>query len=249
MAALPSRFTVFPAIDLRRGQVVRLTQGRDDQRSEYGLDPVETARAFEAAGARALHVVDLDAAFGDGTNRDVIRAIVDAVGVPVQVGGGVRDDASFDALMQAGVAAAIVGSAAVEDPAWVSRLVARHGDRVVVGIDARDGDVKLRGWVDGSARSALDVASDMAARGVARVIYTNIANDGMLGGCDLAGSIALAQATGMGIVVSGGVGTLADIEGAAAAAGQGIVGVIVGRAIYEKRVRVDDAVRVGDADA
>jgi phosphoribosylformimino-5-aminoimidazole carboxamide ribotide isomerase len=144
MTTLPADFTVFPAIDLRHGRVVRLAQGRDDARSDYGLDPVEVARSFQAAGARALHLVDLDAAFGDGDNRAVIARVLDAVDLPVQVGGGVRSDEAFEALASLGVAAAIIGSAAVEDPSWVGRLVERWGDRVIVGIDARDGDVKLR---------------------------------------------------------------------------------------------------------
>ncbi len=235
-------FTVFPAIDLRRGRVVRLSQGRDDAQTAYGDDPVAVATSFVEAGATALHVVDLDAAFGDGAQREVIGRIVDAAGVPVQVGGGVRDDAAADALLAVGVSRVIVGSAAVERPEWLGALVSRLGERVVVGIDARDGEVKLRGWVEGGGRSALEVASDVAARGVREVIYTDIARDGMLGGPDIAGSRELAEQAGVRVIVSGGVSGAGDIA-AAAVAGDGVVGVIVGRALYEGCVDVAGALR------
>lgn len=240
---IADRFTVFPAIDLREGRVVRLHQGRDAERTDYGDDPAQVARDFVAQGARALHVVDLDAAFGDGDNREWIARIVAAVGVPVQVGGGVRSDGAFDALMSLGVTRAIVGSAAVEDPAWVASLTARHGARVVVGLDALDGDVKLRGWVEGSARPVLDVALQMQACGVREVIFTNISQDGTLLGPDLRASIQLAAQSGLGVVVSGGVGSLDDVRACARAANDAqITGVIVGKALYEHRFSVADAV-------
>jgi phosphoribosylformimino-5-aminoimidazole carboxamide ribotide isomerase len=237
-------FTIFPAIDLRRGRVVRLQQGRDDAQTSYGDDPVAVAEQFEQAGAQYLHVVDLDAAFGDGDNREAIARIVAAVRMPVQVGGGVRNDAAVDALLSQGVRRVIIGSAAVEQPAWVADVVARVGAAsVVVGIDARDGEVKLRGWVQGGGRSVTDVARDMAAAGVRTVVYTDIARDGMLTGPDTAGSAALAAASGLQVVVSGGVGALEHLL-AAAAAGPGIDGVIVGKALYEQRFTLQQALGV-----
>lgn len=241
----PAGFVVLPAIDLRHGQVVRLTQGRDDARTEYSDDPAAMAASFVEAGAEILHVVDLDAAFGDGDNRAAIAAICGTVDVPVQVGGGVRDDDAVDALLSLGVHRVIVGSAAVENPDLVSRLVDRFGERIVVGIDALDGDVKLRGWVEGSARSAVDVGRDMAARGVREVVYTNIAQDGTLAGPDVASSLALAEATGLSVIVSGGVGDASHITAVAQAAGDVLGGVIVGKAIYEGRVTVRAAIEAG----
>lgn len=239
-----SGFMIFPAIDLRHGRVVRLSQGRDDAQTVYGDDPVAVAQAFEASGAQALHVVDLDAAFGDGDNRTQIRAITAAVGMPVQVGGGVRDDVSVDDLLACGVWRVIIGSAAVENPAWVGQVVQRVGtERVVVGIDARDGEVKLRGWVAGGGRSVQQVAHDMAAVGVRTVVYTDISRDGMLTGPDVEGSVLLARESGMQVVVSGGVGALGHLQ-AAANAGTGIDGVIVGKALYEKKFTLSQALGV-----
>lgn len=241
----PDGFLVLPAIDLRHGRVVRLTRGRDDARTEYSDDPAAIAASFVDNGAEIVHVVDLDAAFGDGDNRAAIAAIAGTVDVPVQVGGGVRDEAAVEALLGMGVHRVIVGSAAVENPDLVSRLVARWGDRVVVGIDALDGDVKLRGWVEGSARSAIDVGRDMADRGVREVVYTNIAQDGTLAGPDIASSLALAEQTGLSVIVSGGVGSAEHIRAVTASAGSALGGVIVGKAIYEGRVTVREAIEAG----
>jgi phosphoribosylformimino-5-aminoimidazole carboxamide ribotide isomerase len=240
---MTATFTVWPAIDLRGGRVVRLSQGRDDARTEYGDDPVAVAESFVADGTQALHVVDLDAAFGDGSGRGHIARICAAVGdrVRVQVGGGVRSDADVEELLGRGVARVVVGSAAVERPAWVGELVARWGaDRIIVGLDARDGDVKVRGWVDGSGRRAEELAAELAALGAGETVYTNIARDGMLGGADIDGSVALARA-GLRVVVSGGVATLDDVREAARRAGEGLGGIIVGRALYEGRFTVAQA--------
>ncbi len=246
MSAFPPRFALYPAIDLRRGRVVRLTQGQDDATTIYDLDPVSVARSYVDAGAECLHLVDLDAAFGDGNNREVIRAVVRALGVPVQVGGGVRSDEAARELLDAGVARVIVGSRAAEDPAWVADLVKQFGEQIVAGIDARDGQVMLRGWVEGAGRSATDVARDMASAGIRTVIYTNIANDGMLSGPDFAGSAALARASGLGVIVSGGVGSLDDVR-QAAAGDTPFDGLIIGKALFEGRFTMAQAMEASRA--
>ena len=234
---------LFPAIDLLGGKCVRLYQGDYAQSKVYGDDPVAQARAFEAEGAPWIHVVDLDAArTGDPVNRTVIAAIADAVGVPVQTGGGVRDDAAADALFAAGVARVVVGTAALEDPAFVRRLAARHP--VAVGLDARGRDVAVRGWLEGSGQDLLALANAFGDAGVAALVVTEISRDGTLEGPDLAGLADVVAATTIPVVASGGVGTLADLSALAAlqSGGRTLAGAIVGRAIYEGAFTVADGV-------
>lgn len=238
-------FTVFPAIDLRHGRVVRLEEGRDDRRTEYGDDPVAVAQSFVDAGAQAIHLVDLDAAFRDGDNRALIRRVVEAVGVPVQVGGGVREDAHVDALLDLGVRRVIIGSAAVSNPEWVGQLAQKHGDKIVAGLDAKHGEVRTHGWVEGSGIQVVDLGRRMAELGVKRIIYTDISRDGMLGGPDIEGSAKIARETGLEVVISGGVAGAADIRASSQTGEPGVVGVIVGKAIYEGRVSPKDAVEAG----
>jgi phosphoribosylformimino-5-aminoimidazole carboxamide ribotide isomerase len=235
---------LYPAIDLRGGEVVRLAQGESDRQTSYGTDPAAQARTFAEAGARWLHVVDLDRAFGTGDNDAAIAAIVAAVGsaLAVQVGGGVRSVERARTLAQLGVTRVILGTAAVERPALVDEVVAALGpDAVAVGIDARDGAVALRGWTETSAVRATDLAARVAGQGVRTVIYTDIARDGMLGGPDLAGSVALQAAAGVSVIASGGIATLEDLR---AVADAGLGGAITGRALYEGRFALADALAV-----
>lgn len=235
---------LYPAIDLRGGEVVRLAQGESDRQTSYGTDPAAQARAFADAGARWLHVVDLDRAFGTGDNDTAIAAIVAAVGtrLAVQVGGGVRSVERARALVDLGVTRVIIGTAAVERPTLVDDVVAAVGaDAVAVGIDARDGAVALRGWTETSAIQATDLAIRVAGQGVRTVIYTDIARDGMLGGPDLAGSVALQAAAGVSVIASGGIATLDDLRAVAEA---GLGGAITGRALYEGRFALADALAV-----
>jgi phosphoribosylformimino-5-aminoimidazole carboxamide ribotide isomerase len=238
---------LFPAIDVMDGQVVRLSQGQAERKTVYSADPVAQARAFARAGARYLHVVDLDAAFRKGDNRRVIaRVIAESGGLDVQVGGGVRDLYDVGALRDMGAWRVVIGSAAVEDPELVGQAVARFGaHRVAVGLDARDGTVRIKGWTEGAGRATVDVARDMARRGVTTLVYTDIARDGMLGAPDVEGAVELARATGCRVVVSGGV---ASEEHVGAIAGHGererIDGVIVGKALYEGKLDVTRAVRL-----
>jgi phosphoribosylformimino-5-aminoimidazole carboxamide ribotide isomerase len=236
---------LFPAIDLRGGRCVRLFQGDYGRETVYGDDPVAQAEAFAAAGAPWIHVVDLDAArTGEAANRAVVAAIAAAVDVPVQAGGGVRDDAAADALLTAGVRRVVVGTAALADPAWVRRLAARHPGRVAVGLDARGRDVAVHGWTEGSGRDLVDVARGFDDAGVAALVVTEIGRDGTLAGPDLGQLGDVLAATGLDVVASGGVGTLADLRALAAldVGGRRLAGAIVGRALYEGAFALPEAV-------
>jgi len=228
-------FELYPAIDLRGGRVVRLHQGDFDQETVYDDDPVAVARSFEAAGAHWIHVVDLDAARRTGSNRDVVVAVAQGVSVPVQTGGGVRDAS----LLDEGVARIVLGSAAIEDPALVRRLASEHPGRVAVGLDHWGGEVRVRGWKEGSGRRLLEVAAELALPGVAAFVVTDISRDATLIGPDLEGLGALRGAIDVPVIASGGVGSLDDLV---ALRNLGVAGAIVGKAIYEGRFGVSEAV-------
>ncbi|NCY16984.1 MAG: 1-(5-phosphoribosyl)-5-[(5-phosphoribosylamino)methylideneamino]imidazole-4-carboxamide isomerase [Actinobacteria bacterium] len=233
---------LFPAIDLLEGRAVRLYQGDYDRETIYNDDPVEQARLFAAEGARWIHVVDLDAArSGTPRNREVIAAIAAAVDVPVQTGGGVRDDDAAAALFDAGVARVVLGTAALEDPALVRRLASRVP--VAVGLDARGREVAVRGWEQGSGRDLLDVAREFADAGVEALIVTEIGRDGTLAGPDLEGLGEVLDATELPVIASGGVGVLDDLRALASlrSGGRSLAGTIVGRAIYEGAFTVREA--------
>jgi phosphoribosylformimino-5-aminoimidazole carboxamide ribotide isomerase len=243
---------LFPAIDVRDGRCVRLYQGDYAQETVYADDPVAQAQAFAAEGARWVHVVDLDAArTGDPHNREVVAAIAAAVDVPVQAGGGVRDDGAADDLLSLGVARVVVGTAALERPDWVRDLASRHPGRIAVGLDARGHDVAVRGWVEGSGRDVVEVARRFDGAGVAALVVTEIGRDGTLAGPALDQLADVLGATSLDVVASGGVGTLADLRGLSALEvdGRRLAGVIVGRALYEGAFRVNDAVATVEAHA
>jgi phosphoribosylformimino-5-aminoimidazole carboxamide ribotide isomerase len=234
---------LFPAIDLRGGRCVRLYQGDYGRETVYGDDPVAQARAFAAAGAPWVHVVDLDAArTGQPVNRPIIAAVAEAIDVPLQVGGGVRDDDSATALFDAGVARVVVGTAALEDPAFVRRLAAQH--RVAVGLDVNGREVAVRGWLEGSGRALDDVAAEFADAGVEALVVTQIARDGTLEGPDLELYRELLASSPIDVVASGGVGTRDDIRALAGVRvnQRGLAGAIVGRALYEGRFTIEQAV-------
>jgi len=233
---------LFPAIDLRGGRAVRLYQGDYARETVYSDDPVAQAEAFAAEGARWIHVVDLDAArTGDPVNRAVISEIAAAVDVRVQTGGGVRDDAAADALVDAGVARVVIGTAALERPDLVARVAARMP--VAVGLDARGREVAVRGWEQGSGRDLLDVAREFADVGVQALVVTEIERDGTLAGPDLGGLGEVLEATDLPVVASGGVGSLEDLRALAALRreGRALAGAIVGRALYEGSFTLTDA--------
>ncbi|HYF65331.1 MAG TPA: 1-(5-phosphoribosyl)-5-[(5-phosphoribosylamino)methylideneamino]imidazole-4-carboxamide isomerase [Herpetosiphonaceae bacterium] len=221
---------LIPAIDLRDGRCVRLVQGDFDQTTVYGDDPAEVARRWEAAGATRIHVVDLDGAkAGRPTQTATVAAIVRAVGVPVQLGGGLRDQAAVDTAFELGVSDVILGTAAVRDPEWLAELVARYGKAITVGIDARNGVVATEGWLASSRHRATDLADQMARIGVARIIYTDISRDGTLSEPNYAQTAALVQPGGPAIIASGGI---ARVEHLQKLAEYGIAGAIVGTALY-----------------
>jgi phosphoribosylformimino-5-aminoimidazole carboxamide ribotide isomerase len=241
---------LLPAIDLRDGRCVRLYQGDYARETVYGNDPVAQAQAFAAEGARWIHVVDLDAArTGKPRNHDLVAAIAAAVDVAVQSGGGVRDDATADALLSRGVRRVVVGTAALERPDWVRCLAARHPGRVAVGLDARGRDVAVHGWVEGSGHDLVDVARRFEDAGVAALVVTEIGRDGTLAGPALDQLAAVLEATVIDVVASGGVGTLADLRvlSALEVDGRRLAGAIVGRALYEGAFRVAEAVATVEA--
>jgi phosphoribosylformimino-5-aminoimidazole carboxamide ribotide isomerase len=242
---------IFPAIDLRAGRVVRLRQGRADDETVYGDDPAQIAARWQSEGAEWLHVVNLDGAFGDASSANLreLARIISAVSIPVQFGGGMRDSASIDAAFALGIACIVLGTAAIENPGLVSDAVARFGaDRVVVGIDARDGIVATRGWREQSQTTALDLAKQMRERGVLRIVYTDIARDGMLQGIDADAIGNLARATGLRVIASGGVASQRDIEALRARERDGIEGLIVGKALYTGAVSLKEAIHAGKAN-
>jgi phosphoribosylformimino-5-aminoimidazole carboxamide ribotide isomerase len=236
---------LFPAIDLRAGHFVRLVEGDFARETVYGDDPVAVARSFARQGAPWIHVVDLDAArTGDPVNRPVVEAIAGSVTVPVQTGGGVRTVEDAAALFAAGVTRVVVGTAAVERPELVDELASRWPGRVAVGLDHRDGEVRLRGWVEGGGKRVADLIPDAIRAGAVAVIVTDISRDGRLGGPDVTGLAGLLELTGAPLVASGGVSSLDDLRLLAAvrANGRGLEGVIVGKAIYEGSFTVGEAV-------
>ncbi len=228
---------LYPAIDLKDGACVRLLRGDMAQATVYADDPAAQARAFAAAGCQWLHVVDLDGAFaGRPVNRAAIEAIVAAVDVPVQLGGGVRELATLEAWLAAGISRVVLGTAAVRDPAFVEAACAAHPGRVAVGIDARDGRAAVDGWAETSDVPALDLARRAAQAGAAAIVYTDIARDGALEGPNLAATRAIAQAVDIPVIASGGVAGLGDLAALKALEGDGVAGVIVGRAFYDGRI-------------
>ncbi len=235
---------LLPAIDVRGGRFVRLHQGDYDAETVYGDDPVSVARRFADAGAPWIHMVDLDAArTGEAVNRALVAAVAGAVGVRVQTGGGVRDEAAIAGLLGAGVSRVVLGTAAMDDPAMVARAASRHPGAVAVGLDARDGEVAVRGWISGSGVSVLDAARRFDGVGVAALIVTDISRDGTLAGPDLDGLAAVLAATSVDVVASGGVGTLDDLRALASldVGGRRLAGTIVGKALYEGAFTVEEA--------
>jgi phosphoribosylformimino-5-aminoimidazole carboxamide ribotide isomerase len=230
--------TLYPAIDLKDGACVRLRRGAMDQATVYSSDPAGQARAWQDAGFAWLHVVDLNGAFaGRPVNAAAVAAILGAVTIPVQLGGGIRDMAGIESWLAAGVRRVILGSAAVKTPALVRQACRAFPDRIVVGIDARDGSVATDGWAETSSVRALDLALSFEDAGVAAIVYTDIGRDGMLSGLNLEQTVALGSSVATPVIASGGVGGVRDlVELRRAVAGTRIEGVIVGRALYDGRI-------------
>ncbi len=233
---------IVPAIDLRGGRCVRLLYGDPTLETRYDGDPVERARGFVRAGARTLHVVDLDGAFGTGENLAALRAICAGVDAAVQTGGGIRSVADADARIAAGASAIVLGTLIVEAPETARAIVATYGERVVGGVDARGGAVAVRGWLAGAGRDRDEVVRELAAWGIGRIVYTEIARDGAGTGYDVAALAHVATLSAMRVTASGGAKTLADLHALAEGSGANVDRAIVGRAIYEGTIDVAEAI-------
>ncbi len=237
------KFTIYPAIDLRNGRVVRLQLGDPNKQTIFGDDPAAMGRQWLAAGAEWLHVVNLDGAFDEaGAANWAALPQLTQLGAQVQFGGGIRTLADVARALDAGATRVILGTTAVENPQLVAEAIAQFGaERIVVGIDARDGRVKTRGWLHDTAVTPAQLGQQMKASGVQTIIYTDISRDGVLTGVNAAATAQLAQVTGLRVIASGGVAALDDITRCAALADQGVVGVITGRAIYDGRLDLHTA--------
>jgi phosphoribosylformimino-5-aminoimidazole carboxamide ribotide isomerase len=235
---------VIPAIDLKNGSCVRLVQGRETDVTVYDENPVEVAKQFAAAGARMIHVVDLDGAFkgGESPNRAVVKRIVDAVAVPIEFGGGIRTVDDVQQLTDAGVTRVVLGTVAVQSPELLEKLVEKFD--VCVGIDARDGQVMTHGWVSETRVEAMNLAKSVAACGIRRIIYTDISRDGMLTGPNVEQTVAVARAANVPVTASGGVSSLDDIKRLRDAGEPLLDSVIVGKALYEQKFKLEDAINL-----
>jgi phosphoribosylformimino-5-aminoimidazole carboxamide ribotide isomerase len=232
---------LYPAIDLKEGRCVRLRQGDMAQATIFNDDPAAQAKSFERDGFQYLHCIDLDGAFaGHSANSDAVASILATLTIPVQLGGGIRDHAAIERWLRAGIARVILGTAALRNPELVRDAAREFPGQVVVGIDARDGMVAVEGWAETSTLCATELARRFEDAGVAAIIFTDIARDGMLQGVNATATAALARAISIPVIASGGVNGVADIE-ALAEANAGIAGVVIGRALYDRRIDAAEA--------
>ena len=241
---------VIPAIDLKDGQCVRLKQGRMEDSTVFGSDPVAMAQRWVDAGARRLHLVDLNGAFaGEPVNGDAVKAIARAnPTLPIQIGGGIRSAGIIEAYLAAGVSYVIIGTKAVKEPAFVTEMCRQFPGKIIVGIDAQNGLVATDGWAEVSTVKAVDLARQFADDGVSSIVYTDIARDGMMQGVNVEATVALAEACGIPVIASGGVTNLDDIRALKSVSARGILGAITGRAIYEGTLDLAAAQTLCDAD-
>jgi phosphoribosylformimino-5-aminoimidazole carboxamide ribotide isomerase len=236
---------LYPAIDIRGGQAVRLLQGDYERETTYDADPVDAAKRWADEGAEFLHVVDLDGAkAGELCNLDAVERIAAAVECPIQAGGGLRDAESVAAVLDAGAERVVIGTAALRDPDFLDSVLAKHGERVVVSVDARGGDVTVSGWTEATGRDVAETVGRLEQRGVARFLCTEIDVDGTMEGPALEELTRIAMATSAQVIASGGVGDLSDLQVLALEAGshENLEGAIVGRALYERRFTVAEAI-------
>lgn len=247
--------SIIPAIDLKDGRCVRLIQGRKDNATVYDGDPTKIAKSYQASGAQMIHIVDLDGAFSDinSRNRQVLREILSGISIPVQFGGGMRTQENVAQVLDLGVARVVIGTLAVEAPESLDQALRSFGaERILVGIDARDGQVLTRGWESEGKLSALELAKRVRSAGVERIVYTDVARDGMLTGVNVEQTCSIARESGLKVTASGGVSSLEDIEqllSASAAVKEnqpacGIDSVIIGKALYEGRFTLEEAIKI-----
>jgi len=239
---------LFPAIDLKNGQCVRLQQGDMNRATVFNLDPAAQAATFERQGFAYLHIVDLDGAFaGKPQNAQAVEAILKAVKMPVQLGGGIRDMATLEAWLGKGIARVIIGTAAVRDPSFVKEAAKKYPGRVAVGLDARDGKVAVEGWAETSTVTALEIAQRFEDAGVAAIIFTDIARDGLLKGLNLDATIALADSISIPVIASGGLASIDDVKALLTPRAQKLEGAISGRALYDGRIDPAEALALIEA--
>ena len=236
---------IYPAIDLRGGKCVRLLQGDYDQTTVYSDSPVEMAKKWESCGAEFLHVVDLDGARQEASNRAVICEIAKTLSIPVQTGGGIRTMDDVEELFSGGISRVILGTVAVKDPDFVARATKEYGDKIAVGIDAKDGYAAVSGWEEVSTWKAVDMALAMKKMGVCPIIYTDIATDGTLMGPNVAAMKEMAAATGIDVIASGGIGNADHVR---SLIGTGVEGVITGRALYTGDLDLTEAISIGKGE-
>jgi phosphoribosylformimino-5-aminoimidazole carboxamide ribotide isomerase len=236
---------LFPAIDLKEGLAVRLEQGDMARATIFHRDPAAQARAFEQQGFEYLHVVDLDGAFaGKPMNAAAVDRILETIGIPVQLGGGVRDTATVENWLEKGIDRVIIGTAAVRDPPFVKQVARDYPGRIAVGLDARDGKVAVEGWAETSQLSVLEIARRFEDAGVSAIVYTDIARDGMLKGLNLDATIALADSISIPVIASGGLASIEDIEAMLSPRAQKLAGAIAGRALYDGRLDAAEALKL-----
>jgi len=236
---------LFPAIDLKDGLVVRLEQGDMTRATVFHRDPAAQAHAFEQQGFEYLHIVDLDGAFaGKPVNAGAVDRILESISIPAQLGGGVRDTATVEAWLEKGITRVIIGTAAVRDPPFVKQAARDYPGRVAVGLDARDGKVAVEGWAKTAELSALEIARRFEDVGVAAIVYTDIARDGMLRGLNLDATIELADAISIPVIASGGLASIADVNAMLDPRARKLTGAIVGRALYDGRLDVAEALKL-----
>ena len=233
---------LLPAIDLKEGLAVRLEQGDMARATIFHRDPAAQARAFEQQGFEYLHIVDLDGAFaGKPMNAAAVDRILETVGIPVQLGGGVRDTATVESWIEKGVTRVVIGTAAVRDPPFVKQAARDYPGRIAVGLDARDGKVAVEGWAQTSQMSALEIARRFEDAGVAAIVYTDIARDGMLQGLNLDATLSLAEAISIPVIASGGLASIGDIKDLLEPRAKKLAGAIAGRALYDGRLDAAEA--------
>lgn len=238
---------ILPAIDILDGNAVRLTQGDFNKEYKYSRYPEETALEWQEAGAKFLHVVDLDGAKkGALANIFTIKRIIDNISIPIEVGGGIRKMSDIDNLLDIGVERVIIGSAAVEDPDFVRDAAENFGDQVVIGIDARDGIVAVHGWCDSGEMEATELAARIGDFGISTIIFTDIARDGMLKGIDAEKVAQIAKFAGINVIASGGVTSLDDIRALKKHENEGIIGAIIGKALYEGVIDFSEALKIAE---
>ena len=241
---------LYPAIDLKGGQVVRLKQGLMDSATVYGADPAAQAESFAQAGFEWIHVVDLDGAFaGESRNAEAVEGVLRRVDVPVQLGGGIRSMAQVEAWLSRGLSRVILGTAAVRDPDFVKAAAKEHPGKVAVGIDAKDGLVAVQGWAEVSDMTALDLAKRFEDAGVCAIIYTDISRDGLLSGLNLLSTRELAEAVSIPVIASGGLADIEDVKRLVSPENAAIAGAITGRALYDGRLDAREALAVAKSSA